>query len=117
KGSGGDVYGSADEFHFVYQTVTGDATVTARVASLTNTNTWSKAIVMMRDGTAAGAPNVAALLSPTATNNYRMQYRTATNASTTSVAGPASAIPAYLRVTRAGNSFSTFYSTDGANFI
>jgi hypothetical protein len=116
KGSGADVYGSADEFHFVYQNVTGDATVTARVASLTNTNAWSKAMVMMRDGTGAGAPYASALLSPTSTNGYRMQYRTTSGGSTTSVAGPASAVPAYLRVTRSGSSFSTFYSTDGATF-
>ena len=39
KGSGGDVYAAADEFHFVYQNVSGDATITARVASLTSTPT------------------------------------------------------------------------------
>ena len=117
KGSGGDIYGTADEFHFVYQNVSGDATVTARVASLTNTNGWTKAVVMMRDGTAAGAPNAAAVVSPTATNNFRMQYRAASGASTVSLSGPDSAVPAYLRVTRAGNSFSTFYSMDGATFV
>ena len=36
---------------------------------------------------------------------------------TNSVSGADSAIPAYLRVTRAGNTFSTFSSTDGANFV
>jgi hypothetical protein len=117
NGSGADVWNTADEFHFVYQNITGDATVTARVASVTNTNAWTKAMVLMRDGTATGAPYVSALVSPTSTNNYRMQYRTTSGTSTTSVAGPASAVPAYLRVIRAGNSFSTFYSTDGANFV
>jgi hypothetical protein len=115
-GSGGDVYGSADEFHFVYQNITGDATVTARVASLTNPNAWTKALVMMRDGSAAGAANVAALLSPTSTNSYRMQYRASAGSSTTSVGGAASAIPAFLRVTRAGDTFTASYSTDGATF-
>ena len=61
QGAGADVYGTADNFHFAYQNITGDATVTVRVATLCGgtpgscPNTWTKAMVLMREGTATGA--------------------------------------------------------------
>ena len=42
KGSGADVWGSADQFHYAYQSLTGDVTITAHVASQQNTNAWAK---------------------------------------------------------------------------
>jgi regulation of enolase protein 1 (concanavalin A-like superfamily) len=117
EGAGADIWGTADGFHYAYQNVTGDATITARVVSLENTNVWAKAGVMMRDGTASGARNVFTLLSPTATNKFRMQARTSTGGSTTSTPStPNSAIPAWVRVKRAGNSFTSYYSTNGSTW-
>ena len=48
-GSGADVFGSSDEFRYVYQTLAGDGSITARVVSLTNTNASAKAGVMVRE--------------------------------------------------------------------
>ncbi len=116
KGSGADIYGAADEFHFVHQALTGDGSITARVVSLTNPHTWTKAGVMMRDGTAAGARNVMTLTSPTAANLYRFQRRTATNGTSTGTAGGNGAVPVYLKIDRTGNVFSGFTSVDGINW-
>ena len=41
--SGTDIWDSSDQFHFVYQQVTGDVDVVARVDSLANTDPWAKA--------------------------------------------------------------------------
>src|SRR5439155_21744421 len=41
--SGADIWGTADAFHFVSQPLSGDASIVAHVASLTNTNAWAKA--------------------------------------------------------------------------
>jgi fibronectin type 3 domain-containing protein len=121
--SGTDIYGTADQFRFVHQALTGDGSITARVATLCGgtpgscPNVWTKAGVMMRDGLAAGARNVAAILSPTATNKFRLSVRTTAGGSTSTTAStPNSQVPAYVRVTRAGNNFSTFYSTNGTTF-
>jgi hypothetical protein len=116
RGSGADIYGTADEFHFVHQALTGDGTITARVTSIQNTNVWAKAGVMMRDGTAAGARNVMTLVSPTPANGYRWQRRTATGGSSSSTAGGNGAIPVWLRVTRTGNSFAGFTSSNGTSW-
>lgn len=54
RGSGADIWGTADEFRFVYRTLTGDGSILARVATVTNTNSWTKSGVMMRETLTAG---------------------------------------------------------------
>ena len=114
--SGADVWGTADEFHMAYQSLTGNGSVTARVASISGAQAFAKALVMMRDGTSAGARYVAALVTPAAANGYRMQYRSSAGGTSVSAFTGTSAVPAYLRVTRAGDTFTAAYSTDGATF-
>src|SRR5471032_1733218 len=53
QGSGADINGTADAFHFVYQTLTADGELEARVASVQNTNAAARAGVMVRQSTAA----------------------------------------------------------------
>ena len=42
-GSGNDIWNQADQFNYVYQQVTGDIDVSARVGSLQGSNAWAKA--------------------------------------------------------------------------
>jgi hypothetical protein len=49
----GTTWDVRDEFHFVYQQVTGDVDFTARVRSLQGGNGWSKAGVMARESLSA----------------------------------------------------------------
>ena len=42
-GGGGDIWGTADSFHFVSQTLAADGTVTAHVTAQQNTSAWAKA--------------------------------------------------------------------------
>src|SRR4051812_43232260 len=44
--AGTDVWGTSDQFRFVYQQVTGDVDVVARVDSILKIDSWSKAGVM-----------------------------------------------------------------------
>ncbi|HLB45312.1 MAG TPA: S8 family serine peptidase, partial [Candidatus Limnocylindrales bacterium] len=53
-GAGADIWGGADGFQFVYQSLAGDAELVARVATLQNTSGWAKAGVMIRDNLTAG---------------------------------------------------------------
>jgi glucose/arabinose dehydrogenase len=116
RGSGADIWATADEFRFAFQNVTGDATITARLVSLGNTNAWAKAGVMMRDGLTAGARYVAAILPSATGNPLRQQIRTAVNGASGSTNGVANTRPVYLRVSRAGNTFKSFWSTNGVTF-
>jgi hypothetical protein len=116
NGSGADIYGTADAFRFVYQNITGDATITARVTSVQAVAAWTKAALMMRDGTTAGARNVAALVSATATNLYRFQNRVAAAGASTSASGGTGAIPVWLRLVRVGSNFTGYFSTNGTSW-
>jgi len=121
KGSGADIWSSADSFRYVYQTLSGDGSITARVASVQNVNTWSKAGVMMRDGLTAGAKNVYMLTSPTATNNYRWQVRSSAGGSTTSAVPSSTACgngtaPVWVRITRSGSTLTGFCSANGSSW-
>jgi unsaturated rhamnogalacturonyl hydrolase len=119
KGSGADIYGALDEFHFVYRSVTGDATIVARVTSIQNTNVWAKAGVMMRTSgasSASNAANVFALVPASAANKYRFQTRATAGGSSSSLPSGgtgAGTTPVWLRVVRRGNTFTGSYSPDG----
>ena len=56
-GGGVDIWGSSDQFQFVYQTLVGDGEIVARVDSLQNVNDWAKAGVMIREDLTGGAPD------------------------------------------------------------
>jgi hypothetical protein len=116
SGTGADIYDNADAFHYVFQNVTGDATIIAHVASIQNVDVWTKAAVMMRDGLGAGAVNVVVLTSPTAANDYRLQARLVTDAATTSDKGAAGTAPIWLRLVRRANTINGSTSPDGRNW-
>src|SRR5580765_294717 len=61
--SGADIGGRSDQFTFVYQQVTGDVDVLARVDSISAASTWSKSGVMIRSSMAANAAHAFALVS------------------------------------------------------
>src|SRR5206468_11474085 len=48
QGGGNDIWGMADQFHFVSQALAANGRVSARVVSQTNTTGWAKAGVMLR---------------------------------------------------------------------
>ncbi len=54
-GGGNDIWNSADNFHFAYITVTGDFDYVVKVENLQGPDNWSKAELMAREGTDAGA--------------------------------------------------------------
>ncbi|MGH2389592.1 MAG: choice-of-anchor Q domain-containing protein, partial [Chloroflexota bacterium] len=110
----GDIWGSADNFHFDWQSLSGDGSVTAQVLGQTATDPWAKAGVMLRGGTDRGAPFYAALVTPG--HGIIVQYRSGSGAAAISVSSQPGSAPVYLRVTRSGNSFSAYNSSDGATW-
>src|SRR3990170_274401 len=55
RAAGTDIWGTSDQFRFVYQPITGDVDVIARVNSITNADAWSKAGVMIRSSLSPGS--------------------------------------------------------------
>lgn len=113
-GSGADIWGSADEFHYVYQTATGDCDITARVTAMDNTNSQAKVGLMIRESTANNARNAAALLTPA--SGLRFQRRTSTGGTTANTNASGITAPIWLRLTRTGNTFKAYQSTNGTTW-
>ncbi|MCB0246619.1 MAG: DUF1349 domain-containing protein, partial [Anaerolineae bacterium] len=113
-GSGADIWGTADGFRFVYLPLTGNGTVTARVTSQTKPDVWSKAGVMIRESLAANARHVMAVVS--GSNGVRMQYRSTAGSSSSDISGGSGDVPVWVRVTRSGNTFTTYRSADGVTW-
>ncbi len=110
QGSGADIYGTADAFHFVYQSIQGDSSITAHVASQENTGTGAKAGVMIRSSLAANSAFADVVATPG--GRIFFYWRTSDGGSTSYAVAYANA-PIWVRLTRTGNSFSAFYSADG----
>jgi regulation of enolase protein 1 (concanavalin A-like superfamily) len=112
SGSGADIWGTADAFHFVYQSLTGDGQLVARVASIAGGNSWTKAGVMIRETSSANAAYAQMLVS--AAKGTAFQYRQTAGASALSAAGTASAAPLWIKIVRAGDTISGYQSADGS---
>jgi hypothetical protein len=113
RGSGADVWGTADEFHWTHQTWSGDFEMTALVSSIQNVDVWTKAGLMMRDGTGAGARHASLFVTPTTQKGIAFQRRPTTNGTSVSTSGPALAAPVWIRLTRTGDVISAYSSPTG----
>jgi uncharacterized repeat protein (TIGR03806 family) len=114
SGAGVDIWGNADSFHYAYVNVTGDCEVIARVASITDTDPWAKAGVMIRESVMPGARNT--YIAFTSQNGIEYQWRGTNNAASFYVQGPFVSAPYYVRLTRTNNSFKAYSSDDGSNW-
>lgn len=114
NGSGTDIQGTADSFQYAYQAASGDCSITARVASQTNTHNGAKAGVMIRETLAADSPNMFMEVSPSFGLYY--QYRTTAGGATTAVSSGAGTAPYWVRVTRVGNTFTAARSSDNVTW-
>jgi autotransporter-associated beta strand protein len=116
EGSGSDIWGTSDEFHFVYQTLTGDGVIIAQVASLTDTNGWAKVGVMFRNSLSDS--DQYALESITPGNGSAFQYRTTSGddaAGTSGDSGPAA--PYWVKLVWQGDTITGYRSSDGNTWV
>jgi uncharacterized repeat protein (TIGR01451 family) len=142
-GSGADEYGANDQSHFVYQTLSGDGSIVARIRYQTNSSSWAKAGLMIRQSTAAGAPFVDALVTPDVSpstpdingvgcdangclsplppvvpavgNGVREQTSGSHSSTGPTLAGFGSPNK-WLKLTRAGSTFTAYESSDGSTW-
>ena len=112
-GSGADVWGKADEFRFVYRSLTGDGSIVSQVTSLDDVADWVKTGVMMRETLSAGSRHAFVIVS--AGKGLAFQRRASTGGSSTHTAAGGSA-PYYVKLTRSGNTFTGYKSVDGRSW-
>ena len=126
---GADIWETSDQFHFLFQNLSGDFDISARVESFTPAHLYSKTGLMIRETLDADSAHIMFFVfsSDEPRNNnlgaYEMQFRPRSGdpcqAIYPAVLPPAppefpAAFPnSWLRVVRQGNRFSAYASTDG----
>jgi endonuclease/exonuclease/phosphatase family metal-dependent hydrolase len=112
-GGGADIWGTADGFHFVYRTLTGDGEIIARVDGVDYAHAWSKGGVMMRSSLNDGSAH--AYMLGSAGKGTAFQRRSAASGQSSHTPG-GGWVGSWVRLTRSGNSFDAYESWDGYNW-
>jgi hypothetical protein len=117
SGGGADIWGRSDQFRFAYKQLSGDGSVVAKVHSLTATDMWAKAGVMIRDS--LDPASTYAFMTPTPDGLRAFQNRTVFGGSAKSAHSNPGAVtlPLWIKVERKASNFTGYYSLDGQNWI
>jgi len=101
-----------DEFRYAYIQVSGNYAIAVKVESITDTDAWAKAGVMIRDSLDANSMHVMACITPT--SGISFQYRATAGGGSTSSTQTGLTVPYWIVLERAGDSFTAYYSPTGA---
>ncbi|MEH6406133.1 MAG: malectin domain-containing carbohydrate-binding protein, partial [Leeuwenhoekiella sp.] len=118
--SGSDIWFNDDEFHYVYQTLSGDGEIIAQVSELENSDNWAKAGVMMRKSLNPQSASAQVIISPNPNNSgnfgYTYQFRkydgSSMDGNSSNAVDIPAGIPYYVRLVRSGNIFKGYVSAD-----
>lgn len=110
EGSGHDIWGQRDSFHYAFTRLPGNGTLTARVTGLTGPDPWSKAGLMIRDSREADAVHHFLLMS--GANGLAYQRRLNNASATTHTALPSPGGPVWFRIERIGGMIRLWYSSE-----
>ncbi|NIT59830.1 MAG: hypothetical protein GWN00_27500 [Aliifodinibius sp.] len=122
--SGFDIWGTSDEFHYVYKPLSGDGQITVRVESILPDpplNQWTKAGVMIRDTLDPNSAHAFMAVTPnynpdgTGPFGHRLsaQGRLTAGDSSFNVDAGNMTGPQCIRIMRQGDTFTTYYYYDG----
>ena len=106
EGSGADIWGTRDEFHFVSRlspsasSIGGESgfELTARVTSVENVHRWTKVGLMVRSHRGADAAHASLFVTPTIERGIAFQERRADGETSVHAAGPAITAPVWLKL-------------------
>lgn len=115
-GAGTDISGTADAGAFTYKNVSGNATITARLSALGGS--LRKTGIMIRESLDPGAKTLFMKLGDAGWRQAAFGARTATAGSMTWTGGnDYTWLPAWFRLSRSGNTFTAYESTDGIHWL
>jgi hypothetical protein len=111
--SGSGIGGASDQFHFVSQTFTGAGTIAAKIVSQSSTDPLAQAGVMVRTSAVPKSASAAMVVTPggSAEFEWRDQNGSSGDSETKGLTAPIE-----VKIVRAGNVFTGFYSADGVDW-
>ncbi len=107
-GSGVDIWHQSDGFHFVFQPLNGDGSLTVQVLNIANTDEWAKAGVMIRESTNASSMFILASVRADGQAQSIWRYVTGEEAQASKLVG-GMGCPKWLKIERHSNAFSAYY--------
>ncbi|HWW03080.1 MAG TPA: Ig-like domain-containing protein [Candidatus Acidoferrum sp.] len=111
----GNVSGSADNFRFLYQSLSGDGEIRGQILSAQNTGAGDLTSTMIRESLTSGSKYALMGLSPGI--GYRWQRRNNTGGGTSSTKSGSGTPPnVWARLVRTGNTLSGYKSANGTNW-
>jgi hypothetical protein len=118
-GTGADIWSvdgvEADQFHYAFKTLTGAGSISAKVESITETNAWAKAGVMIRETLDPDSAHAMMVVTPS--SGISFQRRPGTGATSLDDTTADITAPYWVKIERdiAGN-FSAYSSADGTTW-
>ncbi|HYG76518.1 MAG TPA: NPCBM/NEW2 domain-containing protein [Planctomycetota bacterium] len=110
-GGGQNIWGVVDSFHFVYQPLSGDGEIIARVVSQTNPDTAAKAGVMFRESLTRDSAYGLVLANPD--ERVKFEYRPVTASPATCLIETRVSRPVWFRLVRSGSTLTAYHGSDG----
>jgi hypothetical protein len=112
-GSGTDIWGKADQFHYVWREMSGDFAVTATAQFLTDGNAHRKAVIMLRKTLDTDSPFVHLVIHGDGMPG--VQFRNTKGDNTNTVDLPIEGAGTFkLKLVRRGTAITVFSGKDGA---
>ncbi len=112
-GAGYGIGGRADDFRYVYQTLTGDGEIKARMISQSAVSSAACAGVMIRESLMTDARFIMIDITPGKTFSCQVRTSTGGKASTTAAGAMNAAPNNWIRVVRSGKTVTTYKSING----
>jgi RHS repeat-associated protein len=114
QGAGNGITGTADAFHFVYQPLTSNGTIIARVTG--NSSYYGPAGVMVRETLDAFSSEIFTFATESGPSYTNLNARTIPSGGTTTASGSAVTLPYWLEIIRNANTFTAYGSTNGTTW-
>jgi regulation of enolase protein 1 (concanavalin A-like superfamily) len=112
-GSGADIWGKADQFHFVWREMSGNFTVTATAQFLTEGNEHRKAVIMLRKSLDTDSPFIHLVIHGNGMPG--VQFRNTEGGDTNTVDFPIEGPGTFkLKLARQGATITVSIAKDGA---
>jgi hypothetical protein len=115
---GADIWGNADQFHYVYKELRGDAEISARVVEIgEGTSTWAKAGVMIRDTLDDTSKHMMMVMTSQDGGGIAFQGRATTGGGSTSFHDEIQASPPHwVKLTKVGSTITAYHSDNGEDW-
>jgi len=114
-GSGADIWGESDQFHCAFKTLNGPGSIVAKVESISNTDPWAKAGVMIRETLEADSRHAMMIVSASSGISFQRRFDPGGASSDTTTGGITA--PYWVKIERdlSGN-FTAYSSTNGTTW-